>query len=309
MNRTGPAGLVAVAILLLSMPARAQQDLGHKILGVLGIDAAVQRDPGLYLAYRLVYYHANRVVDREGNEVPVGLNLDAVANAFGAGFTWEFQTLGTYLNTSVAVPIASVQGSIQRPDASIDRFGLGDLFVQPLALGWRPPGVDLVAGYAFYAPTGRSTPGGRGGVGRGHWTHQLSMGGTVFFDAHRAWRFSVVGSYDWNQRKRGIDIVRGDSLQFQGGVGGPVHRLLVLGLIGYALWQVQDDSGSDLPDALRGARDRAIGVGAEISVPITAIRTRITARYAHDVSVRSRPEGGVLSLQVTFAAWKPAPPG
>lgn len=308
MSRTVHAGIAAFALLLVAVPAGAQQDLGHKIPGVIGIDAGVQRDPGLYLADRLLYFHANRVVDREGRELPVGLNLDAVANAFGVGFTWELRSLDTYLNAAVGVPVARVRGSSEQPLASIDRFGLGDIFVQPLALGWRVAGADIVAGYAFYAPTGRSTPGGRGGVGRGNWTHQPSLGGTAFFDDRRAWRFSVLGSYDFNQRKLDIDITRGDTLQFQGGVGGPVHRLLILGLIGYALWQVQDDSGSDLPVALRGARDRAFGLGGELSVPIRAIRSRITARYAHDLSVRSRPQGGVLTLEFTFVAWRPPPP-
>jgi hypothetical protein len=305
MSRTNLAPLAAIALLLVPLPARAQQDLGHKVLGVLGIDAAVQRDAGLYFADRLIYYHANRVVDREGREIPVGLDLDAVANALGVGFTWELRSLRTYLNAAVGVPFATVHGSIARPEASIDRYGLGDLYVQPLALGWRVPRVDLVAGYAFYAPTGQNTPGGSGGVGRGHWTHQLSVGGTAFFDQHRAWRLSVLSSYDMNQRKLGVDITRGDTLQLQGGLGGPVHPLLIVGLVGYALWQVEDDSGSDLPAALRGARDRAFGLGAEVSVPITAIRSRITTRYAHDLSVRSRPEGGVLTLEVSFVAWRP----
>jgi hypothetical protein len=303
--RRAPAPCTLLAFLLVSLPAGAQQDLGHKVLGVLGIDAGVQRDAGLYLGNRLIYYHANRVVDREGTEIPVGLNLDAIADALGAAFTWELRSLGTFLNAAVGVSFARVKGSTERPETSIDRLGLGDLFVQPLALGWRVPGVDLVAGYAFYAPTGRSTPGGSGGVGRGHWTHQLSIGGTVFFDENRAWRFSLLGSHDWNQHKRDIDITRGDTVQIQGGVGGPVHPLVVLGLIGYALWQVEDDHGSDLPAALRGARDRAFGLGAELSIPISAIRLRITTRYAHDLSARSRPQGGILSLQLSFMLWKP----
>lgn len=298
-------GMWAVfATLSSATPARAQQDLGHKILGTLGIDAGVQRDPGLYLADRLVYYHANTVVDRNGAELPVGLDLDAVANALGVGFSLEIPDIHTFVNLAVGVPIASVHANTDRPEASIDRFGFGDLFVQPLGLGWRLPGADVVTGYSFYAPTGRFTAGGSDGIGRGHWTHQFSLGGTVFFDTRRSWRLSALGSYDWNQKKRNIDITRGDTVQIQGGLGGGVHRLVAVGLAGYALWQVEDDRGSDLPLVLRGARDRAWGLGPELSVLLPPLRSRFTARYVHDVSVRSRPRGGLLSLEFTFVAWR-----
>jgi len=302
--RAGHAWLLGAALLLAALPAHAQRDLGHKILGTLGLDAAVQRDAGLYLSDRLVWFHAGSVKDRDGNELPIGLDLDAIANGIGAGFTWEVVP-HAFVDTALAVPVASVRGSTERPEASIDRLGLGDLFVQPLALGGRLHPVDLVAGYAFYAPTGRFTPGSSTGVGRGHWTHQLSAGGTLFFDRRRAFRCTVLGSWDHNGRKRGIDITRGDTVQLQGGIGGPLHPLLVAGLAGYALWQVEDDAGADLPAALRGARERAFGLGPELSVPLRAIRTRLTARYTHDLAVRSRPQGGVLTLELTFVAWRP----
>lgn len=299
--------LWAVVVTLTSWtPARAQQDLGHKILGTLGIDAGVQRDTGLYLADRLVYYHSNTVIDRNGAEVPVGLNLDAVANALGAGLSLEVPGVQTFVNLGVGVPIARVRANTDRPEASVDRFGFGDLFVQPLGLGWRLKGADIVTGYAFYAPTGRSAAGGSGGIGRGHWTHQFSLGGTAFFDSRRSWRLSALGSYDWNQKKRDIDITRGDTVQIQGGLGGGVHPLVAVGVDGYALWQVQDDRGSDLPPALRGARDRAFGLGPEVSLLLPPLRSRFTVRYVHDVSVRSRPRGGLLSLEFTFVAWRQA---
>lgn len=288
----------------LATPAHAQQDLGHKILGTLGIDAAVQRDTGLYVADRLVYYHANEVFDRNGDEVPIGLNLDAVANALGVGLSLEVPGLHTFYNAAIGVPIAGVHANTAQPQASVDRYGFGDLFVQPLGLGWRLRRADVVTGYSFYAPTGQATLGGSGGVGRGYWTHQLSLGGTLFFDDRRSWRLSALGSYNLNQRKRNIDITRGDTIQVQGGIGGGVHPLVAVGVAGYALWQVTDDTGSDLPAVLRGARDRTWGLGPEVSVLLPPIRSRFTVRYTHDISVRSRPRGGLLSLEFTWAAWR-----
>jgi hypothetical protein len=288
--------------LVPAAPSWAQQQLGHKTLGSLGLDAGSQPEPGLYLAGRGLYYAAGELKDRNGNDIPVGLDLHAFASGFGIGAVVKLNPLSTYLSASIGGPIAHVSVSTERPEASIDRFGLGDLYVQPLKLGWRFSRGDLVVGYAFYAPTGRTEPGGLDGVGRGQWTHEFTAGGTLWLDRERTWNVSALASYDLNQRKIAIDITRGDTVQIQGGAGTRVFGFVEVGLAGYALWQVSDDSGSDLPPALRGARDRVYGLGPEVDVTVAPLRTRLTLRYEHDFGVRSRPQGQILVVGVTVAA-------
>jgi hypothetical protein len=65
------------------------------------------------------------------------------------------------------------------------------------------------------------------------------------------------------------------------------------------LWQVRDDRGSAVPESLRGALDRAFGLGPEIDVTWAAIRSRFTLRYCHDVAVKTRPFGQILLFGVT----------
>ena len=70
---------------------------------------------------------------------------------------------------------------------------MADIYVQPLRLGWRRPHFDLVTGYAFYVPTGSIVPDvGPTGVSRAQWTHQISFGGTVYFDQRRSWQLSLA---------------------------------------------------------------------------------------------------------------------
>jgi hypothetical protein len=169
--------------------------------------------------------------------------------------------------------------------------------------------MDLVGGYAFYAPTGLYIPHGSGGIGLGQWTHEFSFGGTVYFDRAKTWRFSSLASYDLNQRKQGIDITRGDTFQIQGGAGkrfrtGNNFGTLDVGLVGYGLWQVRDDRGADLPAALRGARDVALGLGPEADYTVAKIRSRFTVRYCRDVVAKSRPLGRILVIGVVVLARK-----
>lgn len=287
-------------VLLSAGAAHAQvQDLGHRIPGGVGLDAGTQPEQGLYVGDRVVWFASSRAVDRNGETLPIrNLDIDAFANAFGIAGTVKVREL--YLTAAIAVPIVKTSLSSDAPQVSIDRLGLGDIFIEPIQIGTRTERFDAIASYAFYVPTRQ---GARTGVGRPEWSHQLSAGGTLFFDAHRGSRVSLLASYVHPQRKLDIDITRGDTILLQGGAGVNVKRLLDIGVAGYALWQVTDDRGSDLPDMLRGLRERVFGLGPEVDLAIPALRSRVTARLEWDIGGRARPVGRVLFVGLTVVGW------
>ena len=125
-----------------------------------------------------------------------------------------------------------------------------------------------------------------------------------FEDDRHGWRFSALASHVRNGKKRGIAIARGDTVQIQGGLGGRVVDGIELSVAGYALWQVSDDRGPDLPVALRGARERAFGLGPEVDVMVPALRSRLSARLAWDIDGRARPAGTILVLGLSVVAWR-----
>jgi hypothetical protein len=287
-------------VLILAASAGGQ-DLGNKVLGTLGLLAGSQPGTGLYVGDRLLLYSANELIDRNGHSIPVGLDLDALANAVGIQVTFKLPWFSTYMNASLGFPSARVGIQTERSEASIDRFGFGDLYVQPLKVGWKMSQSDIVAGYSFYVPTGQVATQTSDGVGRGYWTHQFSLGSTAYFDRAKTWHISVLASYDLNERRRDIDLTRGNTVQFQGGVGKTLG-VVAVGLAGYGLWQVLDDRGAALPEPLRGARDRAFGLGPEIDITLAAVRSQITLRYCHDVAVNTRPLGQILVIGLTLLA-------
>jgi hypothetical protein len=299
--RNSPTRLTFVIVALTWAVPAGGQELGNKVLGTLGLLAGSQPNSGFYVADRFLRYSANDLIDRNGHRIPVGLDLDAVANAIGIQLTFKLPWRLTYMNASLGFPAAQVSLQTERPEVSIDRFGFGDLYVQPLEIGWKMSQIDIVAGYSFYAPTGRFAPRTRDGVGRGYWTHQFSLGSTVYLDRAKRWNISGLASYDLNRRARGIDLTRGDTVQFQGGAGKTLG-IVDFGLVGYALWQVRDDRGNDLPESVRGARDRAFGLGPEIDFTLARIRSRIVLRYCHDVAVNARPLGQVVVVGLTIMA-------
>ena len=294
--------VIALAFALVACPRAASaqvQDLGHRLPGGAGLDAGTQPEPGLYIGDRVAWFASGEVHDRRGATVPIAsLDLDAVAEVLGVAGTVKLRDV--YLTAAAAAPLVWLALGTDDPRASVDRLGLGSVFVEPLMIGARFAHADVVASYSLFAPTDQ---GARSGVGRPQWTHQLAAGGTLYFDHRRRWRASGLASYLHNQRKLGIDITRGDSFLIQGGLGGPVTAWLDLGAAGYAVWQVTDDRGSDLPVALRGGRERAFGLGPEADVMIRPLRSRLVARFEWDLDGQARPVGTILVAGISVRAF------
>jgi hypothetical protein len=189
-----------IAVLFHASIAAAQvADLGHRLPGGVGLDAGTQPEQGLYVADRVVWFASDRVNDRDGNAVPIAnLDIDAVANAFGVAGTLKLRDVYVYVDAAVAFPLVRLSLNADQPEASVDRLGLGNIYVEPVKLGYRWSHVDAVAGYSFYIPTAQ---GSRSGLGRPQWSHQFSLGGTAFFDDRRRWRVSALASFVLNGKK------------------------------------------------------------------------------------------------------------
>ena len=286
-------------ILAFGAAALEGQDLGHKLGGVIGLDAGRIPEPGLYVADKVVSYEADELRDRQGNVIPVGqLELHALANGTGISYTTKLPHTGLFFTATAAAPVARFTLDVHdRPQAAVDRFGLTDIFLQPVRLGWRNDRFDVVGAYAVYLPTGRFPLAGGKGLSSGHVTHQFSAGGSIYADQDRNVFLTALASYDLNLRKRGVDITRGDIVQVQGGAGvRRFNRVVEAGIAAHVLRQVRPDRGADLPDVLRGARDRVYGIGPELAVKVKSIRSEIRTRYEWDLGVRSRPKGNVFVI-------------
>ena len=304
--------LLAVCIELLPAADRADaQDLGHKLPGLIGLEAGKVPPPGLYLIDRLVSYEADELRDRRGTLIPVAdLQLLGRSNAMGLSYTIQLPRRTTSFTMTVAAPLARLRLNIHdRPEASFDRFGLADIYIQPALLGWRLERVDLVTSYGLYLPTGTSPLAGGKGLSTGQVTHQFSVGGSIYANTDRTSFVTALASYDANLRKRGIDITRGDTLNIQGGAGTNLFdRVVEAGVAFNSLWQVRADRGADLPVVLSGARDRVYGLGPDVAVMIKAIQSQLRIRYEWDMGVRSRPKGNVFVVGLNITLQRPQQP-
>ncbi len=304
-HRAWPWALLAAAAAALPSPTvEAQEDLGHRVPGALGLYAGAQQPLGLYVADRLQLSYFDRRYDRAGNLDPsTNIDADTVFDTVGVTFTFDARPLAAHVSAAAAV--FGGRSAVEQPEQS-SHSGIGDLWVMPLELGWRLPHLDVVADYAFYAPTGNFRFGTvQGGLGTGHWAHEFSLGAAVYFDRARTWSVSALGTYGLNQKDRGGDLTHGDSVDLEGGAGKRLFGILDVGVATYAHWQPGADRGADVPEELQGVRPQLFSVGPEADLTVRKLRTMLTFRYEYDWHAQAREAGQSFVVALTVNAWAP----
>ncbi|MGH8470315.1 MAG: SphA family protein [Gammaproteobacteria bacterium] len=256
-------------------------------------------------------YSTDTLKDRNGNEVgslartgPLGtttVTVDPDIDVFALvpTFAWvsSWQVLGArygaYIAPSFADNSAQVNLSLARSGRFRDTgssttldsdtgFGIGDLFVQPLWLGWSGKHYDVAAGYGFYAPTGEE------GIGLEFWTNQFQLAGAWYPFENRGTAVTLAGTYEIQSEMDDQDLTPGDRVSLNWGVSQylPLTKdqtwLAELGASGYSQWQVEEDSGSDVPQIRNvqlNAKDEVHAAGIQAGLTFVPWKAALTVRY------------------------------
>jgi hypothetical protein len=246
--------------------------------------------------------------------VPIGqrsldldVNLDLYSLAPVVLWNTGFKILGADYGMIGALPFGgpSVQVALSLgPELGIEAdesaFGLQDLLVQPLWLGWHWPNADLSLAYAFYAPSGRFDQGAPDNLGLGFWTHQFPLGGAYSF-LKRATALVMALTYEIHVNKEDVDIQPGSDLSFNYGVSQflPAGRGLVeIGVLDYSQWQVTDDDGADARNP--GVHDRVHAIGGQLGYAMPKWRLGITMKYLYEYYAEDRFRGQALTWSIGY---------
>jgi hypothetical protein len=293
--------LVCAIVLLVSLPLRAQY-LGDQQLGLAGLQAGSQPAPGFYLVIPLYWRdHDITFHDAQGNlalkNVTADINvfvLPAVQvvtpfKIFGANYGAAF----TQWVSNGVINVAAV--NFQRSTA----YGYGDLYAQPVILGWHFSRADLTAGYAFFAPTGSGTN------GQHMWVNEINLGTTLYPDTGKKWNLSTMMYYDFHRKKNNADITVGNILTLAGGIGRSFLKGSAnMGVAYGAQWKTTHDSGTDIPAFLPITNGRVFGVGPEVNLPLFAKGQNlglVSFRYMWLVGPKTSLGGQTLTVSFMFA--------
>ena len=234
--------LLALLVSLAAAGSASGQLNGENIKGDAGLKSGSQPPPGTYLTNLSYFYSSDEIKLPGGRTIEStdgGLNVYANLSVISRVTKKKF--LGANYGVQFAVPLLNTQLELPRLNKG---GGASDLYVMPLWLGWNKKRAEYVASYAFFAPTGRFTPGGDNS-GLGMWSHEISGGTTVYLDKKKSWHVSALASYELHQKKQDEDVRVGDLLTIEGGVGKTALKGgLNVGAAYYAQWKVTADSAS-----------------------------------------------------------------
>jgi hypothetical protein len=298
-----------VMVLLLAVPSVHAQLTGSNIPGDFGLKSGSQAPPGVWVGYLLYNYTSSKIVDSNGRELSLtNGEIDARAHVPVFSVVTKKKLFGA--NYGAALYPSVMNLAIEAPRVSLNKgtgYGAGDLYVQPINLGWTTKHADVITWYGLFAPTGKYAPGGEGNRGYGMWSHELGLGSTVYFNEKKTLHASALGAYEIHSKKRDTDSKVGQLLTIEGGVGATAKQALNFGMAYYAQWKVTKDSGLGLPTLVEGrlGKNHNYGLGPEVSMvlPLSKDFSKLAVldfRYLFDVGTQLDMKGQTLVFTLTF---------
>ena len=292
-------GIAVVCVVAMSPRARSQANV-PQFRGDFGMTAGTLPSPGLRLGFFYNDYRADQINAANGDQVGTARPSIDLA-ALTASYTIPVSVLGAHWGVAAVVPWTTV--NLETVNLDFDgKWGLGDIYVQPVKLGWSVPAADFVAGLGVFMPTGRFNAGAPDNTGLGMWSYEGSAGSTVYIGSNRQGSVSTLLSYQIQSKVADTERRAGQLLTLEGGVG---HSLLKdvgqIGLVYYAQWKTTDDHGFILPPPFDG-HTRMFGLGPEVTVPfpMPGLAGIITLRYYTEFSNRVATQGDSFIISLTL---------
>lgn len=311
-------------------------EIGHYNGGFLNIRDYFVPEPGLYAAVYNYFYTTNRLNDRHGDTIDsvtikpghgqgVTLGVDVNVNLYALVPTLIWVTTWKPLGAKYAALIApnfanaSLEGTLSTATgrggkAETSSFNVGDLFVEPVWLGWTLTHWDLALAYGFYAPVGNyktekvTLPGGAtvkaeapDNIGFGFWTHQFQGAVAWYPWEHKGTAVTGALTYELHQGKQGFDLTPGQNLTFNWGISQflPLkedHTLLLeVGPAGYDSWQITDDSGSDSTSSVH---DEVHAVGGQLGLTYVPWLASLNFHAFDEFAATDRFQGQAFGVSI-----------
>ncbi len=289
-------GVLMVALVLLSIGTQAQER-GQYLPGFRGLNSGMQAPQGFTYANYFFWYPSTTFKNRDGDKAPINFDLDLIADMNLVAYTTKHKFLGATYGMAVAVPIVNTAISLPTLGTGISPWGIGDIYVEPINLGWDVKGTRIMAAYGFVAPTGKfDSSGGSDTTTTDYWGHDVTFAVTHPLGKTKLWQVSASSLWEFHQKKRHEDVKVGNNVNFEYGIGKTFvknqgKQLLQFGVVGYAEFQLANDSGADVTPLNLGAKDRVFGLGPEFGVILPAKKFNFLVRVLPEFAARSRTQG------------------
>lgn len=288
---------VGFAMILISSSLLLAQERGQYVPGFGGLNSGVQPPPGFTYANYFIWYPTDRFNNSDGNEVPLNFDLDLVVDFNIIAYTSNTKFLGGTYGVTVAIPVLNQSVGLPILQSDVGSFGFGDIYFEPINLGWKKPGMwDVKVAYGFVAPTGKFDEEGNDTTTTDYWGHEFTFAATRTLGGPKLYQVSVSTNWEFHQGKRHEDVTVGNNMTLEYGIGKTFiknqgQHLIQVGAVGYAEFQLSNDSGSEVGPLNRGNKDYVFGLGGEFGVIWPASKFNFFARLIPEFGAHTRTQG------------------
>jgi hypothetical protein len=318
--------LLMLCVLLASALPLAAQQKGQWMPGQVGLNAGILPNPGISIVNIDLDYSASTLNNGSGNRVPITGSYDIWVVENVIYYVPNFKVLGGHLMFGIAQPTLA-NGEVTEPVLGriASAFGFSDTYVQPFTIGWSLKRVAFYAGYAFFAPTGRYTPGATNNIGSGYWGNDFITGTTLYLTKNQGTSVNLFTDWEFHGSRQEVQNARitpGQTFTTEWGVGQilPLKKdlsmLAQLGGVGYDQWQVSANGGT-LPNPIPGGpllparllpyySSHAAGLQANFIMPAKNLSAYF--KYYWEYSSRATTLGNTAVIGATWTFLTPKPP-
>lgn len=291
-----------VAVPWLTPAFAAAQLGGENLRGDHGLKSGSQGAPGLYIGNMFYFYRTDSVKDLSGNTLSkVDAKVDVFADVIPAVYVTKHKLIGANYGAMVALPIMNAELALPSLNLGAQTWGLADLYLNPIQLGWHLKRADATLSYGFFAPTGRYTVGATDNTGLGMWSNEFSAGTTLYPDKSRKAHLAGTGYYEVHSSKKDLNYKVGDIFTLEGGAGMDFLKGYAnAGLAYVGQWKVTEDTGTDVNLLVKGKKGSMFSLGPELNMPVGKRGLFLGFKYLFDTRSRLATSGDYLVLNLTF---------
>lgn len=296
MRKMGtPAAVAALVLACIAPAAQAGEGGGSSYNG--GVEnylTGAAPPPGFHVVEYGNVYHASKLKDDAGNDVPLP-TFKVAAVAAATRFVWSTPTTiaGGNVVWHAIVPLVNLE--VEVPGASQSKSGLGDITFGPALAFHHSPKLHSVVALDFVAPTGSYHKGDLANIGRNYWSVQPLY--TMSYIDPAGFNGDFKLTFNFNRRNSDTDYRSGDEVYLDYSAGWGLGKGWVLGVGGYAMRQLTDDQSAGV--SLPGSRGSAFAIGPSVKYD-NGKGWFITAKWQREMSVRNRPEGDALWIKTVI---------
>jgi hypothetical protein len=252
--------------------------------------------PGTYFLNYAGYY-SGTLRDGSGNKVNLAgttPSVDAVFDALRVVEVTKFKILGANWGLHMIVPL--VWQSVDL-GGTASKFGIGDIDVDPIVLGWHGENWHAVAALDTILPTGaynKNDP--RVSIGAHYFTVQPLLAVTFF--PVKTWETSAKFMFDAHTTNGATNYHSGDEFHFDYVAGKHIGHWSV-GVSGYFMEQLANDTVNGVVVAANdgfwdtGRKGQVFAAGPSMTYA-TKRHMEFIAQYQREMAVRNRFGGGKL---------------